>query len=143
VDAVIFTDGSFEGDPEWAGSFYARDVGRRYTLAKIVELMKEATQAEGSIHIERLIDRIDHERVEVPPGVLDDLHSKFPLDARRQPLIDRWLKAGGDLVKVDVLSALRSIRDSSAEKTDTGVADLVIKLTDLDEEWLARLAGRP
>jgi hypothetical protein len=139
IDAVIFDDGSFEGDHGAAGPYFAREMGRRYALTRIIAKLQEAADAGDEQSLDRLIHAIESYSATAPAGAVADVRNKFALDSRLDPVIERWIKAGDDLTRISVLNALQGIRSSTEGKREGYISHKLVEMIKFDEGWLARL----
>lgn len=81
VTAVVFGDGSYEGDAEDAAWMAARQRGRLAQFARVLGLLPGAPDAatrESVATLAALKSRVEGLRIDAEPSLLDELQSQFP-----------------------------------------------------------------
>lgn len=79
ITAVVFKDGSFEGDPETAGTFRGFEAGRKAQLAKLLDILNSVPQSGSSPEemLGLLKVRVSEVSDVAPSSVLDQLREDF------------------------------------------------------------------
>jgi hypothetical protein len=79
ITAVVFKDGSFEGDPETAGTFRGFEAGRKAQLAKLLDILNSVPQSGSSPEemLGLLKVRVSEVSDVAPSSVLDQLRKDF------------------------------------------------------------------
>ena len=124
VDAVVFADGSYEGDVRTAASMFASQKGRSIQFERVMKLLQSALDSEGpdpSGALARLKSQIGGLRIDIEPSVVDEMLSKFPTlragDGGRR-IIAYAAVEGLKTGKVEALALLGAIERARAEKAE-------------------------
>ncbi len=141
IDAIVFGDGSFEGNPEDAARFRGFMTGRKYRLSKLVPVMKASLQgATESLDLDRLISRIGSEMDEVDEAVITKLLSEFvSFNAREKSSVRGAVKVASDGIITSLTAELRKLRDTDGTNAEA-LRQGLLELTQHHQEWLDRLS---
>ena len=81
VGTVIFEDGTYEGEVRIAAEFTAERRGLQTQLARVLPLLPcglDAPEQDAAPALEKLKAQISTLRIDVDPGVVDELRARFP-----------------------------------------------------------------
>ncbi len=143
IEAVIFDDGSFEGDAQSAADFRSYVYGRRDALTKILKVLRTyVSAAPARPNIAELIDKIDAQK----PGITDESLSAFlneyPDASNFKPSIDGRLRAASDTVNNEVIGVLRNLKTAAVGRADDDLNQKLSAYVEHLQEWLERLSKR-
>lgn len=79
IKNVAFTDGSYEGDPLEAASYFALKLGTKSFLEKVIPLMEKVSSKNAGLSVDDLIEQISLLKETVDETNLDDLLNRFPM----------------------------------------------------------------
>lgn len=141
VDAVLFADGSYEGDLKAAANIKAAWYGKRDSLSRIIPILKAAVDAaRARPNPPDLIARIQSDKREVLFETLEAFSREFPKDGNFPTQADPRFKAGRQIVLNEVIGGLRNLEKASLGRTDEEVNKALGTLTKYFEEWLDRIS---
>ncbi len=125
IGAVIYKDGSIDGDPKAASTFLFFTEGRKNALNRIVPIFQKVLETDSSrIDIQGLIKLVD--------GLTDG----SPL-VKGRPSTAAGIAFSG--VVSDALKSLRQLDSESAGRTDAEVREMVSEIATLYREWQSRM----
>lgn len=139
VNAVVFADGSYEGDTAEAVDIFALVYGRADKLNKLIPILKKAADSSQRPDAEGLIAKINSEKSPVAGSVVDAFTLRFPNDHQYKGAEDRRFISGGNFVKADIVGALRNLQKAGVGRSDAEVNKAFAALVGHYEGWLARL----
>lgn len=140
INAVVFGDGSYEGDTAEAADLFATMYGRSDKLAKLIPILKQATDAAPQRpDAEGLIAKINNEKSAVAASVVDAFKVRFPNDHQYKGADDKRFTSAASFVKADIIGALRNLQKAGVGRSDEEVNKAFAALVGHYEGWLARL----
>jgi len=140
INAVVFADGSYEGDVGEAADLFAMMYGRSDRLAKVIPILKQAADAAPRRpDPEALIARIYNEKSPVAAAIVDAFTLRFPNDHQYKGADDKRFAYAASFVKADIVGALRNLQKAAVGRSDEEVNKAFAALVGHYEEWLARM----
>jgi len=141
IDAVLFTDGSFEGDMQSAANIKAYSYGRKDILTKIVTFLKAANDGSTARpNVSELIAKIDSDKRDVAPEILEEFVREFPKDRNFRKQGDGRFKAAREAIVNEVIGGLKYVEQREASHSDDEVKKALVTLTQFFEQWLERVS---
>jgi len=140
INAMVFADGSYEGDTAEAADLFAMMYGRCDRLAKLIPILKQAVDAAPQRpDAEALITKINSEKSPVAASIVDAFNLRFPNDHQYKGADDKRFTSAGSFVKADIVGALRNLQKAGVGRSDEEVNRAFAALVGHYEGWLARL----
>lgn len=128
IDAVIYEDGTVDGDYNKAATFFAFIEGEKKALSKIIPLLQSAIQTHSQkLDISSLITRID--------AITEGTEDK---DGQPTSAVG---VSFASIIK-DLVVAVRKLDSNSADKSDAGIRNDLMELLRFYEEWQNKLSIR-
>jgi len=122
ITTVVFDDGSYEGDAETAASFRAFQVGRKAQVARLVALLRQAsdsTDRDGATTLESLKAQVASLSNEAEAAAVNDLRREFPTFNRNGKTdIKASVEIALNGVKTDFLKEIQKYERESAESAN-------------------------
>lgn len=141
IGAVLFTDGSYEGDLQAAANIKSFWYSRKDILSKIIPVLRAAVDAAPARpNPSELIAKIESDKRDVAPETLAEFAREFPKDANFRKQGDGRFLAAREAVFNDVVSALRNLEKGAVGRSDDDVNRALATLTKFFEEWLERVS---
>lgn len=135
VATAVFSDGSYEGESEYALTFLSYQTGRKVQLGRVIELLEKA--AKETSDAAALKDKLSALNVDADPAAVEELHQKFPqqrIESARIA-IQVGMRAMRDEVLIDFAQFEIHKRYSGANALDSWLASASQRY----KAWLSRL----
>lgn len=144
IATVVFTDGTFEGEPLPAAQTNAQWRGRKLQLTRTLALVYSALQDKGvndAAAVGRFRARVAALDEEIEASVVDELATKFSLlSASDKSGVRASARYELHRVKLDLLDALTKFEEARAAAPETiNFQRWLVSLKESYEGWLARL----
>ncbi|HUQ33497.1 MAG TPA: hypothetical protein VM095_15350 [Pyrinomonadaceae bacterium] len=124
ITTVVFTDGSYEGDAETAASFRAFQVGRKIQVARLVALLRQASEsidADTATALESLKTQVASLGNQAEAAAVNDLRREFPTFNRNGRVdVKASIEIALNGVKTDFLKEIQKYQRERAESKDEG-----------------------
>jgi hypothetical protein len=122
MTTVVFDDGSYEGDAETAASFRAFQLGRKIQVARLVELLQQAsdsTDRDAATALESLKTQVASLGNEAAAAAVNELRREFPtFNQTGKKDIKSAVEIALNGVKTDFLKEIQKYERERAESTD-------------------------
>ncbi len=144
ISAVIFTDGSYEGDPGSAARFRAFILGRKLALTRLLAIFATSDDSlspamESAAQLNWFRDRILAVPIDVDENALAQLQREFPtLDEKKKADLRISTEVALHGVRKDLLSDLAAF----GKRQPSGPGDFrlwLVQVEDRYRNWLSRL----
>jgi hypothetical protein len=115
ITAVIFEDGTYEGNPYDAGFYRAAALGRKLQVQNVISLLAKAQENEVNIAvIDKLIEQVSALPREVDEIAFQKLLTEFPTLSEKEKTGLRSLVAGtSNGIRIDLRNELQAFRENS------------------------------
>ena len=135
VATAVFSDGSYEGESEYALTFLGYQSGRKAQLGRVIDLLEKA--AKGTGDAAALKDKLSALNVDADPAAVAELHQQFPQQQveRARTAIQVGMRAMRDEVLTDFAQFEIQKRYSGANALDSWLASA----TQRYKAWVSRL----
>ncbi len=97
IATAVFGDGSYEGDSEYAMTFFGYQIGKKAQLKRVIDLLEKA--GNGTAAVTSLKDKASTLNVYADAAAVEELHRQFP----QEKLIER--------VRIPIEVGMRRLRD--------------------------------
>jgi hypothetical protein len=141
VKAVLFDNGSFDGDPEASATMEARRIGREIQLGRFLELLQKTSPAANetqAIALQNLKSAVEEFRIDVDPKIAEGVRARFPLPDEKRAIIPAGIMEGLRLARSHALFMLKDIERKLKE--NPGAFDLDQSLSAVRDR-VAKLVG--
>jgi hypothetical protein len=144
IKAVVFDDGTYEGDAEAAAAVKGFRAGEKMELPRLIRLLEEALNAsDGDVNqrLSNLESQVSSLSSDAEPGTIQSLAAEFPqLGAKAVPMIKGTMEIAATTIKSDLLKEIHRMRAAEPRQLDanayqswlTGKKERYVK-------WLSRL----
>lgn len=145
ISTVVFTDGTFEGEPLAAAEQHALRRARRLQLTRALALLRSAlrtTDAGGeAAAVGRFKARVAALGEEVEPQAVEQLAAKFPsLGERDRQMLRELARFHLHMIKTDLLKAVEKFEDAHARSPEKVTFRRWLEsVQETYVQWLARL----
>jgi hypothetical protein len=136
VATAVFSDGSYEGESDYALTFLGYQTGRKAQLGRVIDLLEKA--AKGTSDAAALRDKLSALNVDADPAAVEELHQQFPQEKqieRARTAIQVGMRGMRDEVLIDFAQFEIHKRYSAANALDSWLASA----TQRYKAWLSRL----
>lgn len=136
IEALIFSDGSYEGDAKTVGNFLAFDVGRRTELKRMVKLFGDALAVSDARSApDKLHSQLSSLSYEADESELASLVDAFPMMEKRE--LQFSLDAGSHEIRKAMLDKLKRLEAGNVTIAEFG--EWVLRTRQLYSKWMANL----
>jgi hypothetical protein len=146
IPTVLFTDGTFEGEPWPAAKLLAHKEGRKLQLARALAVVKNSLQtidARGeAFAVARFRAQVAALAEEVEPQTVETVAAKFPaLSSAQKAELREGVRFYLHQVKIDLLKSVREFEDAGggANAPRPAFRQWLAGVKENYERWLARL----
>ena len=139
IEAVVFTDGSYEGNPQSATDFAAGVVGTRTTLTKIIAGLRNSLQGKERPDIDKLVAEVDADPDAINTETMRSFRDRYPSDKLAGSARDPRMRSASEFARKQALAALRSVRSQEAQRPGDDLVDALKELAAFLEQWLGKL----
>jgi hypothetical protein len=144
ISTAIFEDGTYEGKALMAAQIRARMMGQKLQVARIVELLGNVAEADGSESpavIERLKQNVSSLQADADPAGVDELLKNFPdLNGADKNVIKAYFDAALHAIKKDLLGEIDRLEKSHKGSPDiNGLKAWLGETRERYKQWLSRL----
>ncbi|MFZ1700711.1 MAG: hypothetical protein WBO10_01080 [Pyrinomonadaceae bacterium] len=140
VDAVVFSDGSFEGNRHAASHFLSFVIGRKQALSKLIPILTASVQDQTkAIDPASLIEQVNATPVDLDRSVVDNLVIELSLEPSAKNSLTHGVRVALDGVKTDIVKTLERLRAASPGRSDADVRKALTNVVREYQAWLDRL----
>ena len=143
VKAILFDDGSFDGDAEASATLAGKVRGREIQMGRFLELLrKTAPAADESAErtLENLRTAVNAFRIDVDPQILDEMSAQFKISSEKRKAMATSIMDGLRLARTHAGFWIRNVEQKLAG--GTGKLDSRAVLAEL-EARVAKQFGTP
>lgn len=143
VKAVVFDDGSFDGDVDAAVAMAARSKGREVQLSRFLELLLKTSprpDERATTLLQSLKSAVENFRIDVDPQYVEELGARFSLPEGKRKVLAEKIMEGLKTARSQAQSMIREMERKLSE--NPARFDLSPALNALRER-VANLAGTP
>jgi len=144
IGAVVFSDGSYEGEPESAAGLRAQFRGRKVQIPKVVALLQGAlnsAEPDASATLRRLKDELSALKTDVDVSEMDALLGEFPAlpPAAQARLVSavRVALQGIKKAAIDEVDNFEKAKGTALDKS--ALRSWLLATKEKYEQWLSRL----
>ena len=141
IGAVVFEDGSYEGEPLKAASFRSFVIGRRFFLSQAVPLWQKAAENKttNAALLRELAEQLAALDTSISAATLAQLTAEFPgLSEKERSDLSVGMEVAARGTKKSMLGDLAKLSQTPS-KTETGLQNRLLALTDKHQDWMRRL----
>ncbi|HEY0005643.1 MAG TPA: hypothetical protein VGB17_12605 [Pyrinomonadaceae bacterium] len=144
INAVVFEDGTFEGDAGRAAEFLCFQKGRKIQIARIAALLRmtmEASAEDSQVTLDQLSLAISSLTNELRPEAAEGLLQQFSyLDAKRRAQLKDCIEIAMHGTKKELLDEIEAFRRKQGQTPDAKAVQAWLQATkEKYQRWLARL----
>jgi hypothetical protein len=144
ITAVLFRDGTFEGDAEMASRAAGYNLGAKVMLGKMLPIFDQALAAGDANPIavlEDLRSRVSALTADVDPKVAEELAGKFPsLSTEEAGGLKNIIDNGSGGIKTDMLKSLDADKVLPSDQTSKDSFHVLLsRIRDGIKDWHERL----
>ena len=145
ITAVVFDDGSFEGDAQMAATFTAFVAGRKVQIAKLIALIdstSNVTDVNVPAALERLKTQAESLSTDAEPSVLAHLSRSFPkLTGSEGNDLKISVEVVLQAVKFDFIQCVKEFEKKNGKSNDREFRAWLSAIRLGYEQWLSRLSN--
>jgi hypothetical protein len=141
INTVVFTDGTYEGDPTLAGLQNAGMLGSKLQLDKILSLIKTALETDNADYAFSQFKTAASELEEtIEPSLLEELMRQFPTlsESRRNGMLNSARRKLHD-IKTGLKNAVAEFERGAQQKASGSFKEWLESRKEMYESWRARL----
>jgi len=141
VEAVVFEDGTFEGDAKKAATYRGFMAGRKHRLSNLIQILKATIEKEPKIiEIDQLITRVAADADHIGEPVFAEFLNDFPnFTEKERRDVRRSAEIASSGVKREMLEALRQLQAAPGQ-SPAGLQNGLRELVRNYQDWLERLS---
>ena len=146
IATVVFTDGTFEGEPLAAAEQHALRHGRKLQITRALALLKDALKGRGAGDEAATVARFKAEvsalTEDVEPQAVEQLAAKFPtMGEHDRKMLREAIRFHLHTVKMDLLKAVEKFEDAHAQSPQQQITfrRWLESVRETYVQWLARL----
>ena len=142
IHAVVFDDGTYEGDVETAAAVRGYRAGEKMVLPRLIPLLENALSSNASVTeaLRNLESQVASVQSDADPQLVEKLSSEFPQarEAMRRE-IKATMEFTATTIKSTLLKEIHTLQNESAEALNVDVyRTWLTKTSERYEKWLSR-----
>lgn len=143
IHAVVFDDGTYEGDVETAAAVRGYQAGEKMVLPRLLPLLESALNSDANVTeaLRNLDSQVASVRTDADPQIIEKLSSEFPQasNATRRD-IKTTMEFTATTIKSNLLKDIHALQNGRAEALNVDLyRTWLTKTKERYEKWLSRL----